>query len=104
MDDGIILEQKRGMLRGIASKRCDDFSCLNCLHCFTTKNNLESHQKLREKRDFCFIIMPGEAKILEFYQSQKSHKAPLVIYADLECLIGKNDGCKPIVKIHSQQK
>ena len=48
--------------------------------------------------------MPGEAKILEFYQSQKSHKAPLVIYADLECLIGKNDGCKPIVKIHSQQK
>ena len=33
-------------------------------------------------------------KILEFNQHQKSDKAPFIIYADLECLMEKTDGCK----------
>ena len=38
--------------------------------------------------------MPSEdTKILEFNQYQKSDKAPFIIYADLECLIKKIDGC-----------
>ena len=35
-----------------------------------------------------------DTKILEFNQYQKSDKAPFIIYADLECLIEKIDGCK----------
>ena len=39
--------------------------------------------------------MPSkDTKILEFNQYQKSDKAPFIIYADLECLIEKIDGCK----------
>ena len=39
--------------------------------------------------------MPFEdTKILEFNQYQKSDKAPFIIYADLECIIEKIDGCK----------
>ena len=39
--------------------------------------------------------MPSEdTKILEFNQYQKSGKAPFIIYADLECIIEKTDGCK----------
>ena len=39
--------------------------------------------------------MPSEdTKILEFGQYQKSDTAPFVIYADLECVIEKIDGCK----------
>ena len=39
--------------------------------------------------------MPSEyTKILEFDQFQKSDKAPLIIYADLECIIEKIDKCK----------
>ena len=39
--------------------------------------------------------MPSEdTKILDFNQYQKSDKAPFIIYADLECIIGKIDGCK----------
>ena len=39
--------------------------------------------------------MPSEdTKILEFNQYQKSDKAPFTIYADLECIIEKIDGCK----------
>ena len=39
--------------------------------------------------------MPSEdTKILEFNQYQKSDKVLFVIYADLECLIEKIDGCE----------
>ena len=39
--------------------------------------------------------MPYEdTKTLEFNQYQKSHKAPFIIYADLECLIEKIQGYK----------
>ena len=39
--------------------------------------------------------MPSkDTEILEFNQYKKSDKAPFVIYADLECLKGKTDGCK----------
>ena len=39
--------------------------------------------------------MPSEdTKTLEFNQYQKSDKVPFIIYADLECLIEKIDGCK----------
>ena len=39
--------------------------------------------------------MPSEdTEILEFSQYQKSDKPPFTIYADLECIIEKIDGCK----------
>ena len=49
--------------------------------------------------------MPTEdTKILEFNQYQKSDKAPFIIYADLECLIKKIDGCKNNPEKYLQQK
>ena len=39
------------ILRGITSKHDGDFYCLNCLHSFRTKNNLESHRKVCENKD-----------------------------------------------------
>ena len=45
--------------------------------------------------------MPSEdTKILEFNQCRKSDKAPFIIYADLDCIIEKIDGCKNNPKIH----
>ena len=39
--------------------------------------------------------MPSEdTKTLEFNRYKKSDKAPLIIYADLECIIEKINGCK----------
>ena len=39
--------------------------------------------------------MPSEdTKILEFSQYKKSDETPFIIYADLESLIEKIDGCK----------
>ena len=39
--------------------------------------------------------MPSEdTKILKFNQYEKSDEASFIIYADLECIIEKIDGCK----------
>ena len=44
---------------------------------------------------FCNYVMPSEdSQILEFNQYHQSNKASFIIYADLESLIVKIDGCK----------
>ena len=45
-----------------------------------------------------------DTKALEFNQYQKSDKAPFIIYADLECLIKRFDGCKNNHKSSSRAK
>ena len=92
------------LLTGITSKSNGDFFCLNCLHSFKTKNNLKSHKKVCENKDFCNVAMPSEdTKILELNQYRKSDKAPFVIYADLECIIERLMDAKIIPKIKLQQ-
>ena len=82
-------------LREIRSKHHRDFYCLKCLHSFRTEYRLKSHKKVCENKYFFNVAMPSEdTKILEFNQYQKSDKAPFVIYADLESLREKIDGCK----------
>ena len=76
------------LLRGLTSKHHCGFYCLNCFHSFATKNKLQSQKRVCENKDF------REFRILEFNQYQKSDKAPFIIYADLECIIEKIDGCK----------
>ena len=91
----LAVKKLSALLRGITSKNNGDFYCANCLHSFRTKNNLKSHKEACENKDFCSIIMPSQdTKILEFGQYQKSDKAPFIIYADLERMIDKLDGCK----------
>ena len=59
------------------------------------KTNFNHLKEVCQNKDFCNVIMPSEdTKILEFNQHQKSDKAPFIIYADLECIIEKIDGCK----------
>ena len=83
------------LLRRITLKHNGDYYCLNYLHSFRTKNKLRSHKKVCEKKDLCSVAMPSiDTKILEFDQHRISDKAPFIIYADLESLIVKIDGCK----------
>ena len=68
---------------------------VNCIHSFKIKNKLESYKKVCGNKDFCNVIMPSEdSKLLEFNRYQESDKAPFIIYADLEYIIEKTDGCK----------
>ena len=101
----LAVKKQSALLRGITSKAYSDFSCLKCLHSFATKSKCQSHKKVCENKDFCNIAMPSENnKILEFNQYQKTDKAQLIIYADLECLTEKIDGCKNNPKNSSTTK
>ena len=75
-------------------KHHGDFYCLNCLHSFRTENKFECHEKVCKNKDFFGIVMSSEKdNILEFNQYMKSDKMPYIIYADIESLIKKIDGC-----------
>ena len=39
-------------------------------------------------------MLSDNTKILEFNENKKPDKAPFIIYADLECIVEKIDGCK----------
>ena len=61
---------------------------------FCNRKKLESHKNV-ENKDFCSVTMPSEGtKILESNQYQKPEKSPFVVYAYLECIPEKIDGCK----------
>ena len=67
---------------------------MNCLHSFRTENKLKSHERVCENKDFCGTVMLSEKyNILEFNQYMKSDKTLYIIYADIESLIRKIDGC-----------
>ena len=47
-----------------------------------------------KNKDFCGILMyPEKDNILDFNQNIKSDKMPYNIYADIESIIRKTDGC-----------
>ena len=89
------MKKLSALLRGMTSMHYSELYCLNCLHSFATENQLESHEKLCKKKDFCEIVLPTQKhSILEFNQYMKSDKMPHKIHASTESLIKKIDNCK----------
>ena len=41
----LVVKNLSGLLRGITPTHKEDFYCLNCFHCYRTKNKLEAHKK-----------------------------------------------------------
>ena len=83
------------LFRGITANHNGDFHCLSCLHSFRTYNVLKKHERLCENNDFCCVEMPTKFnKILKYNHGEKSLKTPFVIYADLECLLIKQQSCQ----------
>ena len=82
------------LLRGITSKRNEDFYCLNCFGAYTTRIRLERHKNVCENHDYCCVEMPNvDNIILKYNHGEKSMKAPFIIYADLESLLEKMSTC-----------
>ena len=83
------------LFRGITSNHCGDFYCLNCLHSFRTDNALKRHERLCDNNDYCHVEMPiKDNNKLKHNHREKSLKAPYTIYADLECLLIKEQSCQ----------
>ena len=80
------------LFREITGNNHGDFYYLNCFQSFTTENKLKKHKKVCENHDYCYVEMPEEDnKILKYNQGEKSMKVPFIVYADLECLLEKNE-------------
>ena len=70
------------------------FYCLNCFHSYRTLNKLKKHERVCN-HDYCHVDMPEEGQnILKYSHGDKSLKAPFIIYADLECLLKKEQSCE----------
>ena len=68
---------------------------MNCLHSFRTDNALKKHERLCDNNDYCSAEMPEQfSKTLKYSYDEKSLKTPFVIYADLECLLLKQQSCQ----------
>ena len=91
----LAVKKKLALLRGLTSKNTGDFYCLDFLHSFGTKSKFYSHKRVCENKDFCNVIMLSkDTEILAFNQNKNSDKVLFIIYADLECITDKIDGCK----------
>ena len=81
-----------GLLRGITSTHHGDFYCLSCFRSYRTINKFKLHKKTCENHDYCHVEMPTkDNNIVKYNQGEKSIKLPFVIYADLKCLLEKNE-------------
>ena len=86
----LLVKHLPGLLKGIISNNKEDFYCLNCFCAYSTKNKLEEHKKICENNRYCNVEMPNEDNnIIKYNQGEKSIKSPIIIYADLECLLEK---------------
>ena len=47
-----------GLFCKITSKHDGNFYCLNCLHSFSTENELKEHQNVCKKHNYSFTEMP----------------------------------------------
>ena len=78
------------LLQKISSNHKEDFYCLNCFNSYTTKNKLKEHEEICNNHDSCRVEMPNWVnKMLEHNPGEKSLKAQLVFYIDLECILKK---------------
>ena len=78
------------LLRGRTSSNNGDFYCLNSFHSYRTHNKLKAHERICNNHEYRQVVMPKEnEKILKYNYEEKSLKTPFIIYADLECLLKK---------------
>ena len=61
----------------------------------SSKQKINLNQEVCAYKTFCNVIMSSEGiKMLEVNQYQRSDQVTFIIYANLECTIGKIDECK----------
>ena len=71
------------------------FLFLNCFHSYRRLNKLKKHERVCNNHDYCDVDMPGEGKNISKYSpGGKSLKVPFIIYADLQCLLKKEQPCQ----------
>ena len=83
------------LFNGIRPNNYRDFYCLGFLHSFRTDNALKKLERLCDNNDYCHVEIPTkDNNKLKYNHGEKLLKAPFTIYADLECLLIKQQSCQ----------
>ena len=89
------IESLSRLLRRVTSNHDGDFYCMSCFHSICSDNSLRKHKRLCGNHNYCNVDMPEKNKnILKYRSGEKLLKAPFIIYADLECLLKKEQSCQ----------
>ena len=87
----LVVNNLSELLEGKSSNHHGNFYCLNCFNSYTSKTKLKEHEEICNNHDSCRIEMPKRVeKILQYNLGEKSLKASIAIYLDLECLLKKS--------------
>ncbi|XP_076301457.1 uncharacterized protein LOC143219338 [Lasioglossum baleicum] len=78
----------------LSKHKCMKYICDRCLQYFYTLEKLNVHTIDCERMNDCALSLPvsEEDKWLQFKNYVHKEQAPFVIYADLECLLEKQEG------------
>ena len=89
------IESLSRLLRRVTSNHDGDFYCMSYFHSICSDNSLRKHKRLCGNHNYCNVDMPEKNKNkLKYRYGEKLLKAPFIIYADLECLLKKEQSCQ----------
>ena len=89
------IESLSRLLRRVTSNHDGDFYCMSCFHSICSDDSLRKHKRLCGNHNYCNVDMPEKNKNkLKYRYGEKLLKAPFIIYADLECLLKKEQSCQ----------
>lgn len=76
-----------------ARARNDNDYFLRCLHYFTTSKKLYAHRESCERMNDCAVVLLTDSdRWLSFANYSRRERLPFVVYADLECILEKENG------------
>ncbi|XP_020298282.1 uncharacterized protein LOC109862613, partial [Pseudomyrmex gracilis] len=81
------------------------YICDRCLHYFRTSDKLAAHTVDCEQLNNSAVILPAEGKNrLKFENYNNKEQVPMVVYADLECVLEKQDKEENASNAHKYQR
>ncbi|XP_020299047.1 uncharacterized protein LOC109863225 [Pseudomyrmex gracilis] len=81
------------------------YICDRCLHYFHTSDKLAAHTVDCERLNNSAVILPAEGKNrLRFENCNNKERVPMVVYADLECVLEKQDKEENASSAHKYQR
>ncbi|XP_039304370.1 uncharacterized protein LOC120357599 [Solenopsis invicta] len=88
----LIKNMSRLMSSQLSKKKNKKFFCDRCLHYFSSNDKLEIHTMDCGKINDCAIILPSkDDKWLSFKNYCRKERMPIIVYADLECILEKTE-------------
>ncbi|KAL6421596.1 hypothetical protein ACFW04_014325 [Cataglyphis niger] len=76
----------------LTARRHKTHICDRCMHYFRTSDKLSAHSENCERMNECAIVLPTEEdKWLNFNNYERKERVPFVVYADLECVLEKEE-------------